>query len=298
MGAYRAVQHPVVIDSSHWINCAIVTSIIFAAIAIFHRTIAVRFKRQYFTIHVAVNAVITYLTFAGSVRALLNPTVSTVPTADNASSQFFICWCFALHVYHPCFFSTGAMDWIHHTPVYILNFLMYGCLFSDTFHLQALIMTGLPGGIDYLLLVLEGEGVIKRAVYKQWSAYINNWCRAPVGFVSGYICLLGLYHQHGRVQTTSFQCVVFVLMGVHAMWNPPFFGRQTIEANIVDIINRFDMHGNSADKKQGISLTKVRAKSGRSKFGDLVVEGAKSAGSAAAGARVAQTEATSKPKAH
>ena len=33
----------------------------------------------------------------------------------------FMCWVFALHVYHPIFFKTGMMDWVHHVPVYILN---------------------------------------------------------------------------------------------------------------------------------------------------------------------------------
>jgi hypothetical protein len=56
------------------------------------------------------------------------------------------------------------------------------------------------------------------------------------------------------------------------MWNPPFFGRQTIEANIVDIINRFDMAGNSQDRKKAVSLGKVRALSGRSRFGDLATK--------------------------
>lgn len=30
-----------------------------------------------------------------------------------------------------------------------------------------------------------------------------------------------------------------VLPGAHAIWNVHFFGRQAIEANIIDIINRF-----------------------------------------------------------
>jgi hypothetical protein len=56
--------------------------------------------------------------------------------------------------------------------------------------------------------------------------------------------------------------VVFVLMGVHAMWNAPYFGRQAIEANIIDCINRFDLSGNSKDSKKAIRLMDVRSKSG------------------------------------
>ena len=77
------------------------------------------------------------------------------------------------------------MDWIHHIPVYILNILMFACHFGDVFCLQTIILTGVPGGIDYLLLAIEGEGRLPRATYKHLSAYINNWVRAPLGFVSG-----------------------------------------------------------------------------------------------------------------
>ena len=147
--ALRAVAHPRVIDAEHWRHCAVVTAAVFCIIAVLHRAVAARLRKTYFALHVMVNAIVTYLVWAGSLRALADPHVSTVPTLpDNAGSQFFMCWCFALHVYHPIFFRTGAMDWIHHTPVYLCNALMFGCLSGDAFHLQALIMTGIPGGVD------------------------------------------------------------------------------------------------------------------------------------------------------
>ena len=71
--------------------------------------------------------------------------------------------------------------------VYIVNFLMFGCLAGNIFCLQGIILTGLPGGLDYLLLVFEGEGWLGRARYKDLSANINNWFRAPLGFISGWV---------------------------------------------------------------------------------------------------------------
>ena len=49
-------------------------------------------------------------------------------------------------------------DWIHHVPVYILNTLMFSVRAGDVILLQALVMTGIPGGVDYLLPVVEGDG--------------------------------------------------------------------------------------------------------------------------------------------
>ena len=230
--AWKRVERPEVIDLDHWLSGALVTLACFCCIGAFHFVVARRFKKPYFVCHVFVNAIIVFLTLKPALRALGHPEGSTIPCAPNgANSHFYLCWCFALHIYHPVFFRTGKMDWIHHIPVYALNMLMFGCKFSDVFALQAIIMTGLPGGIDYFLLVLEGEGVIERATYKSLSAHINNWFRAPLGFIAGYSCLLGLLRQ-SHDDASSYQLFVFLFMGLHSCWNPPFFGRQTIEANV------------------------------------------------------------------
>ena len=80
------------------------------------------------------------------------------------------------------------------------------------------------------------------------------------------MCLIGLYHQWD-LNPAPYQTFTFVLMGVHACWNSQFFGRQAVEANIVDVVNRFDMRGNSgedaASRKAAVKLPKVRALSGK-----------------------------------
>jgi len=128
------------------------------------------------------------------------------------------------------------MDWVHHIPVYILNTLMLSVRCGDAIQLKVLILCGLPGGLDYVLQVLEGEGLLARAKYKDWCAQINQWCRVPLGVISGYVILLGLYHQWA--EATTYEAVVFTLMGLNAIHNPLFFGRQAVEANIVDVVVR------------------------------------------------------------
>jgi hypothetical protein len=143
--AFIELSHPTEINATHWFNHLIVTTVCFFVIFCFHRIVASHVQKQYFLCHVFVNSIITYLTFHGAVRALLHPESSTIPLTNgsgtSANSQLYICFCMAIHVYHPIFFRTGRMDWIHHTPVYILNVLLMGCLTSDVFELQAIIMT-------------------------------------------------------------------------------------------------------------------------------------------------------------
>ena len=96
-------------------------------------------------------------------------------------SALFMVWIYACHIYHPIFFRTGVMDWIHHVPVYILNTLCFTIPSCNAIHLQSLIMMGIPGGLDYLLQVLEGEGKLSRAYYKELCSMINVYVRAPLG---------------------------------------------------------------------------------------------------------------------
>ena len=260
--AYNEVNAPKEINPEHYANVAIVTSVCFLIIRFLHSICCQGFKRQYYALHVIVNSVVAYLTFNRAVQALLHPATSTIPQEGSSNSHLYLCWIFAIHVYHPIFFRTGVMDWIHHVPVYILNFFMFGCLSADVFDLQGIIMTGIPGGLDYLFLVMESEKFMKRSTYKGISASINNWFRAPLGIVSGYNCLLGLWLNWGSVGTpllSRYAAGVYLFLGIHAIYNPPFFGRQAIEANIVDTINRYEMVGLP---RGGIKLTDVRSKSG------------------------------------
>lgn len=206
--------------------------------------------------HVFANIVITYLTLPSAVRSLLHPTASSVlPDDEDGPPTLYLSWVYAIHIYHPLFYKTGRMDWIHHVPVYILNTLMFSVRAGDVILLQACVMTGIPGGIDYALQVLEGSGRMSRGAYKEWCALINNWIRAPFGALSSYICLLGLWHDWAAAST--WQRLVLTLMGVHAYWNPPFFSRQALEANVVDVINRFTLVAGT------IKLPNVRSLAGK-----------------------------------
>ena len=243
--AHVAMAHPTEINAAHIFNGAVTTATAFAILFVFDKLFARMFVRRYFALHVFANIVITWLTICEATRGLLNPCTSTIPLPGAACSMIFVSWVYALHIYHPLFFKTGVMDWVHHVPVYILNTLMFSVLCGEAVLLKAVILCGIPGGIDYFLQVLEGEGRLSRAEYKDYCAHINNWCRVPLGCISGYILLAGLHQQWELARTRPYDVVVLVLMGVHAIWNVHFFGRQAVEANIIDTINRYRLESGS-----------------------------------------------------
>lgn len=261
LDAHAAMIAPKSVDLEHAGNAVICTLTAFTFCVAFDRLVARKFKRPYMCLHVAVNIVITALTFSGAVRALMEPSSSTVVTPGEAvPNSLYICWVYALHIYHPIAFKTGVMDWVHHVPVYIINTMSFSVPLGDAILLQILILTGIPGGMDYFLQVLEGEGRLSRASYKEYCSRINTWIRAPLGTISSYICFLGLYNEweHASVWT---RFVLFAL-GLHAAWNPPFFARQAIEANVVDVVNRYGLVGSVAGK-EGIKLPQVRSLMGK-----------------------------------
>lgn len=88
----------------------------------------------------------------------------------------------AIHSYHCLAFKLPLADIFHHALfVTILCGLAipfkqvggcannFGCFF----------LSGLPGGVDYFLLVLVREGVMSKMSEKLWNARINTWLRAP-----------------------------------------------------------------------------------------------------------------------
>jgi hypothetical protein len=88
--AHVALNHPVQIDAPHILNALICFVVAFAAVAIFDRLVARRFKRTYFALHVFANVIITWFSFGGLLRTLAYPASSTLPGPDGPVSQLYM----------------------------------------------------------------------------------------------------------------------------------------------------------------------------------------------------------------
>mmetsp|Transcript_46601 Transcript_46601/g.151401 ORF Transcript_46601/g.151401 Transcript_46601/m.151401 type:complete len:274 (+) Transcript_46601:252-1073(+) len=253
--AHTAMMNPAHINADHAINAAICFATAFCVLFIVDKAVARRFKRPFFVLHLVANVVISALTLGGGLRALLSPQQCVSVGPDGQPNALYMAWIYAIHIYHPLFFNTNRMDVIHHVPVYVVNTLMFSVPSVDAIHLQSLILTGVPGGLDYLLQILEGEGLLSRAAYKELCAAINTYLRAPLGTISAFACLVGVLHAGDAIG--GYERCVYTLLGVHAAWNPPFFCRQAVEANVVDTVNRFGLEAG------GIKLPAVRALCGK-----------------------------------
>eukprot|EP00055_Hartaetosiga_balthica_P018171 m.129705 g.129705 ORF g.129705 m.129705 type:complete len:294 (-) comp9463_c0_seq1:6264-7145(-) len=144
---------------------------------------------RYFSLHVLVNAFVVVVYFddvIGTYKMLQDAFLAPTDTSGAVAI-------FALHVYHIVFFQPlDVVDWVHHFVMIIVmlplaytlapgHMLGHGCFYAS----------GLPGGIDYLLLVLIKCKVITKMQEKKWNVWIQNWIRAPGCLIQAWLTYNG-----------------------------------------------------------------------------------------------------------
>ena len=147
--------------------------------------VPLKLKGRYFILHAAGNAIAVVLTWNGMVRTLLDP----VHAAEGDVQIFGYCVVVAIHLYHVLAFRPlPQVEWVHHV-------LMIGVVGPVVFYYArgaiidycSFFLSGLPGGIDYVMLALVKNGRISKEVEKRVNSGINTWMRTPFGVVGAYI---------------------------------------------------------------------------------------------------------------
>ena len=88
-------------------------------------------------------------------------------------------------------------------------------------------LSGLPGGISYLLLALRKNGKLDRLIEKRVNAALNTWIRTPFTVVGGYIVFALVYKKRNALSTPEVLGAL-IISGLTA-WNGLFYGRRVVE---------------------------------------------------------------------
>ena len=178
----------------------------------------------YYGLHALHNAMIVYLT-AGDVWTSLTDFKSVATTPVNFDALQL---CFALHLYHIALYHSKFRmdDWLHHGLMIGVALPMGGLLPSGSLLGYSLFFTtGLPGGIDYVLLFLQRNGFISKITQKRVNTQLNVWVRSP-----GCISMSALTLAHISVQKDP--SLVYVLGSyIEALlnyWNGQYFMEQVV----------------------------------------------------------------------
>ena len=135
-------------------------------------------RARWFQLHAAVNAAICAVSWPEVADILRTPLAAPLEPTTNAWGSILS---FCLHLYHVCFFQLSVVDQYHHL------FSVFLCMpFSLLMRTKALSWiyfqaTGLPGGLDYVLLTLVKHGVLDKLAEKRYNAWLNAYVRAPLG---------------------------------------------------------------------------------------------------------------------
>eukprot|EP00048_Salpingoeca_helianthica_P016795 m.234285 g.234285 ORF g.234285 m.234285 type:complete len:266 (+) comp19532_c0_seq1:70-867(+) len=152
---------------------------------------------RYFTLHVAVNAYVTIIHFKDVVATYADPANAIFGPCDRRGSLVIL----ALHLYHIAFYRPLALiDWIHHGIMAIIMLpLAYAMVPGHLLGHGSFYASGLPGGIDYLMLVLVKKGWMRSIDEKRYNVYIQLWIRAPGCVIHALLTWLAYLEAHKRL---------------------------------------------------------------------------------------------------
>ncbi len=132
---------------------------------------------RYYVVHTFCNAMVVLLHWRDVVAVYMHPS-SAFGAQTNVSGTAVIA---ALHVFHVAFFRPlAAVDVVHH---FVMIFIMLPlAVLLNPGHLLghgSFWASGLPGGIDYLMLVLVKVNLMPSVEEKRINSIIQTYVRAP-----------------------------------------------------------------------------------------------------------------------
>ncbi|EGD75474.1 hypothetical protein PTSG_06548 [Salpingoeca rosetta] len=152
---------------------------------------------RYFSLHILVNAYVVVIHFKDVVAAYSDPTNAYLGPCDTRGTVAI----FALHIYHIIFYRPLPwVDWVHHVVMVIVMLpLAYMLAPGHMIAHGAFYASGLPGGIDYIFLVLIKCNVISKMQEKEWNVWVQNWVRAPGCIIHAWLTYHNLVEANKRI---------------------------------------------------------------------------------------------------
>lgn len=166
-----------------------------------------RSTRAFYLQHSLFNAVICYLTWDDMVFTLRHPLDSALcahTAAGDCAPSTALFVMLGIHVAH-CLTDHATLtitDYVHHAlSCGMSGYFMLVYRLGAVKNFALFYSCGLPGGITYLALFCAKNGWLGRLTEKRLATVVNQWLRAPMLFLMGYIVLL--CHTEGRLEKAA-----------------------------------------------------------------------------------------------
>jgi hypothetical protein len=137
---------------------------------------------QYFILHFIHNMIITAIILPYCLTMISDPLGIK---NDYTSYKDYYCVLFpmisGLHTFHllKSYKKIQIDELLHHVITYVFTIINY-ILVHPFYYSYLIVLSGIPGGITYLLLFLQKFKLIKSLTEKKISYLLNVWVRAPI----------------------------------------------------------------------------------------------------------------------
>jgi hypothetical protein len=137
------------------------------------------------------------------------------------------------HIYHVILTKCNIAfdEWLHHIKVFMLCPLLW-LYYTNLCDFGMFFMTGLPGGITYLLLFMKNLKLIENKTEKYISKHLNLWIRAPGCIITAYLIYLNRYHGNfGEIKTMKKSQKFGIYLAMFgSIWNGMYFASTIVES--------------------------------------------------------------------
>jgi len=184
-----------------------------ALITVYHRVIAKGKAGDWFETHAFANAITVVFALPAMFQWLCDPiSVVTLTNATtppdmlgenwwtpsvlfHSNNHWAILSIIAVHTYHCIAFNLSKQDIFHHF-MFVPTIGVYGgyCMaWGPLRNCVAFFISGLPGGIDYITLVLVKRKKVSKLFQKRLASKINIWFRGPgIGVLMPFTCYVAI----------------------------------------------------------------------------------------------------------
>eukprot|EP00049_Salpingoeca_infusionum_P004384 m.78656 g.78656 ORF g.78656 m.78656 type:complete len:248 (+) comp12541_c0_seq1:87-830(+) len=200
---------------------------------------------RYFTLHTICNFIVVVTGFDDVVYSYMDPVNAAFGPCDN----FGISVMMGLHIYHIINFRPlDTVDWVHHIlMIFITTPSGYFTQPGYKFMHGAFYATGLPGGIDYAMLVAVKKGWMSSLTEKKYNAILQQWIRAPGLVIDTFLVWLHAREYHRRymagmvpisTETPAYEMLpywflmlMFAVDAVILYWNGLYFASRVLRSH-------------------------------------------------------------------
>ncbi len=176
------------------------------------------FTVAYFMLHFIINCIITCMVMPYFLTLFKDPNGIDSEYTEYMYIQYSFPILNALHTYHfyKSYNSIKYDEVIHHIVTYVFWFLNIH-LNHPIYYVGLIWLSGIPGGITYLMLFLQNLKIITSLQEKYYSMLLNFWIRGPGCII--YSTLLYdrmIYMYNGEICPIHIFIIGFLMLnGIH-----------------------------------------------------------------------------------